>query len=257
MVTWNRLTVGALVAATAGSAVVAGVILTAGGPLADQGSDDDGTQKTDITLAVQTFASGTASAKTSSANQTPPATGTPDVDRASYPPDERFGWEDQFDFDRLPAVDTSSWRELVAPNGTLAVRVPPGWDVQIAAGRDLAGNSVGDTLTIQNRRIVGDSLLRPGSIKLDAATTPFEVPFEAGGASLRTLELRPSAGRTIRVFQYPPDVQFARLDGVLTMLLSERGDSGFYVSLAAALHFDMTAADVATAVAIITSIEVQ
>jgi hypothetical protein len=179
-----------------------------------------------------------------------------------YAPDETLLGSTPVDLERLPAVDDQSWVSFVGPNGSLSLRMPPGWDLHAAPVRDFDGNIVpGDTITIRKRPAEEGPVEfghLPGWVKLDAATTPFKVPIESGRETLRETTLVSAGDRTLRALQYAPDP--ARADPYARMLFTLEDCSppaGLCVSMIATIDFDMTAADLATLLSVVESVEVR
>lgn len=228
---------------------VAGVILATSGPLSGDGTP----------AAVVASPSPTTTA-TSSATATPSPPGTPGpattstattVSPSTYAPDRVFQPGEAVDWDRLPAVDTSTWKNVTGPNGTLSVRVPPDWETVLTPGG--FDGKTGDAITAFGK--AGGAQ----TVKIDIATAPFVVPLEPSEPPARTDMVDVGSARWsdhLLGFQWyaaPEDT------GSISVAAHQSTASprGLYVSGAVGLGLPATASEIATALAVMRSVKVQ
>ncbi|MGK2964645.1 MAG: hypothetical protein ACSLFM_03470 [Tepidiformaceae bacterium] len=256
MVGWSTLTVGALVAAAAGSAVTVGVILTAGGPLANQDADGS-TRRAEIATVVTTVSGSETPTSDPRASATVPRdSGEP------YPYDKVLAASDEFDFGRLPGIDTSHWVDVVTPSGLVVFRVPPDWEVQVRTRTDADGNALGDSLNAW--KPLGDVRpteggKNPGWLKLDAYTGAILGSYEPDDDQpLRRLALdHPAAGHTLEILQFEEFHDFPDMDGALSMYLTAAMPGPVVLNAVIHVYYPTTAQDVAVALAVIRSMELK
>jgi len=238
--------IGGLAAAgtTAGA-----VVLTTSGPLAGRGREVQQAAATNTPRSTATVAPASAT--------TAPATPAPAATRMA--PDHVIAPDATFDFSQLPAVNQSGWKTISGPTGALTVQVPPDWVVLASTLKDASGKVVGDALSaykpLGKQVDVGDAT--PGWVKVDLSTSPTQVPTSNGDEVPRRIVplTRVLNGRTISLsaIQFGRLTRFPNILGEVVFLPSQRGTSGLYLSGAAWAWLPATAADVATARAVMES----
>lgn len=191
-------------------------------------------------------------------NSTVSRASPPAVSLQPYRPDYTIEPGEIVDFDRLPAIDTSTWKAVRGLADVVSIRVPTDWETRLTTQQFEQGVQ-GDSLALFEPvdGAVDAGVVLPGWVKVDLATHPFVVPVGLGEAPVHTLDLPQTAsGVSIRVHQFGQSAQFPDSRGSI-MLVPAAGSSPQILGGAAYVALPATASDIAVALAILESIQLR
>lgn len=179
-------------------------------------------------------------------------------EQPAYPPNTSFSATDQFDFSRLPTVNTSDWREWLGPQGTLVVRLPPSWVVVWSttySATDQSARPFGDGVAIGKPiQPPPEGRSAPGWVKVDLPVLPFRARLSQPDALVRPVSL--TASRPVAGFQYGAAPDYPDFLGGLDLEV-ELSLNGKYLNGYAHADFPATAEDIATLVEILQQVELR
>lgn len=198
-----------------------------------------------------------------------PATESP-TPVATYAPETLFQPQDLFEFERLPPPDISDWRTHMGELGTLQVSAPADWVVEIGVAQGLFQHE-GQTWDWIQLTKPSDADLHlgqsfPGWARVRVEAAPFVLPSEdevEGAAELirkESVERRSDSGATgapsaITITQYGQHTQFPDHKGNIVFEAEVVNVDDLFLDARGQIHFEATAEDIATVIAVLESAE--
>lgn len=240
--------IGLAVSALAGGGVVAGVVLTTSGPLADSPGPLQQASPTPTVVSTPTPTPTQATVSTATPARTPAG--------ARQEPDA------QFDPSSLPAVDTIAWTTAVGPRGELTLRVPSSWKVDVHPQTDYSGQTViGDAVKVLKVKDLPTGNVgftpQPGDVWADLSTERRPIAYSTSRPVFYQLRYtRSVAGRPAEILatQFNEPENFDRGMGVLTLYASVPTPSGGFLIATVNIALPADRSTIAEAQAVLTEV---
>ena len=189
-----------------------------------------------------------------------PTLPTPNTADGKYPPTQLFLPRDNFDFGRLPAVDTLSWTRATSPSGALSIALPTGWRSIFGVNYDVSGKPIGETLKVLSFPNQGGEFVpMPGWVWMDISTST--VPATASIVASQTIVREVVFDRAVNggnasvtVWTLDPSGPTDGRPGAVFVHLQVPAGSGAALFAAASIALPADSREIAIAMAVVQSV---